>query len=468
MRPSFALLALGVLFACTPPPESGTSSTSTTTPYVPDTPTEYGPGDYCASTVVYIQPTTRSNFSLGSEYYRNGDYCSAYPYMKWLLANEPLFTGEDPDDRNYLRMASIYEDFATHVDSTNEAARVAYLDSALTARRMGVEALQREGIAYDAPLRDLREGFFFYQHGPLFADGAAREFAAFRRAFEAQPDSLDDWYLLRLFELSADRIASADDRADFLRQLAAQADANDTRDYIAGVADVLQNPPAEEIDDTVVRDLVARYRAGTLQGQDVLVLLSVTLDDPDRVEAAGGDPAAIRSGLIRRPEVTDGLESPQPLYALAMGEFENGNTARGEELFAQALRFATSASMRADFYYGRAARGYGDRQRLLGQALAAQPSHGPSLFLRESEVARAVGRPTALAGRIAYWCLADRYRRVAASGDPRVQAQAERQATQYEAAAPTAEEVFLELGKGPGDSVTASLGTYGSCTTRVR
>ena len=91
-----------------------------------------------------LQPTTRSNFSLGSEYYRNGDYCAAYPYIKQILATEPLFTGEDPDDRNYLRMASIYEDFAANVDSTNQAERVAYLDSALTTRQAGVAALERE------------------------------------------------------------------------------------------------------------------------------------------------------------------------------------------------------------------------------------------------------------------------------------------------------------------------------------
>ena len=463
---AFGLAGLALLAGCSALPPAPVRAPAQLASQA--TPATFGPGDYCASTLVMVQPTARLNFSLGSEYYRNGDYCSAYPYMKWMLANEPLFTGEDPDDRNYLRMASIYEDFAAHVDSTNQAERVAYLDSALAARWNGVEALQREGIAYDAPLRDLREGVFFYQHGSLFADGADREFAAFRRAFEARPDSLDDWYLLRLFELSADRLTALDERTDFLRQLAEQADRAETRTYLAGVADFLENPHQPDLADTVVQNLVAREADGTLEGEDVLVLLSLAVNQPERVEAAGGDPAAIQSRLARRREVTENLRNPLVLNALAQREFHEGNAARGEELFAQALGFATSPSMRADFYYARAAHGFGNRPRLLEQALSEQPGHGPSLFLRESEVAAAAGQPTSVRGRFVYWCLADRFRRVAASGDPRVVERARQQADLYEAAAPTLEQAFLQEGIGPGETVTASLGAYGTCTTRAR
>ena len=69
MRPTrlaLLTLAFSALAACSAPPTTGgTSTASTNTPYVPDTPTSYGPGDYCAETYVLLQPTTRSNFSLG-------------------------------------------------------------------------------------------------------------------------------------------------------------------------------------------------------------------------------------------------------------------------------------------------------------------------------------------------------------------------------------------------------------------
>ena len=41
---------------------------------------------------MFVTESARTNFSLGSENYKNNDYCAAYPYLKWLLANDPLFS----------------------------------------------------------------------------------------------------------------------------------------------------------------------------------------------------------------------------------------------------------------------------------------------------------------------------------------------------------------------------------------
>ena len=48
-----------------------------------------------------------------------------------------------------------------------------------------VAALEREGIAYDSYLRDLREGFFYFQNSALYEDAEQKQFEAFTRAFEA-------------------------------------------------------------------------------------------------------------------------------------------------------------------------------------------------------------------------------------------------------------------------------------------
>ena len=80
MRPSrIALFAIafGALSACSAPASTGDTSSSTTAA-APSTPAEFGPGDYCDDTYVLVQPTTRANFSLGSESFRNADYCEAY------------------------------------------------------------------------------------------------------------------------------------------------------------------------------------------------------------------------------------------------------------------------------------------------------------------------------------------------------------------------------------------------------
>ncbi len=475
MRPSrLALFVLGVFFACSPPPPTGTPATSSTsTPYVPDAPTEYGPGDYCASTVVYIQDNTRSNFSLGSEYYRNGDYCSAYPYMKWMLANEPLFTGEDPDDRNYLRMASIYEDFAAHVDSTNQAERVAYLDSALTARRAGTAAMDREGIAYDRYLRDLREGFFYFQNAAYYDDATERQFEAFNRALDAKPDSLEDWYIVQLYNGSAaeygDEIPNPE-RAEYIRRLAAVVDDSGLRTGYTQYADYIENPPQGEpgaVSDAAVEDLIAKLNAGTIGDDEALSLLAVVLQQPDRLEALNEDVAAIRSALLRLPAITNQVDNPRTLVALAFQAYRDGETSRGNDLFNRAIENAESNAQRADFFYSRASSGFGSSSDY-NRALEYFPQHGPSLYRRAGLVAQAVGRQSSVRGRAAYWCLADIYRNVAAQTSGQIAANARSAASRFERSGPTREQYFLSEGWQPGQSVTASLGAYGSCTTRVR
>lgn len=478
MRPTrLALLALafGALSACSAPPGTGASNSSTNTPFVPDTPTAYGPGDYCSDTYVLLQETTRANFSLGSEYYRNGDTCAAYPYIKNLLATEPLFTGEDPDDRNYLRMASIYEDFAAQVDSTNQAEKVAYLDSALSMRAMGVQALEREGIAYDSYLRNLREGFFYFQNGAYYDDAGERQYQAFNRAFEAQPDSLEDWYLVQLFNASAEQFGEElpnADRATFIRTLAGALDDPALKQNYTLYADYVETDPAESGEvavgsDDVVEGLIAAARGGTIAGNDALSLLAVVLQQPERIENLGEDVGELRTILLRNSAVTDQVDNPRTLYALALQAYGDGESGRGNELFNRAITNAQSNSQRADFYYSRGVSRYGSANDFT-RALEYFPNHGPSLYRRAGQIAQSVGRPSSLRGRFAYWCLADIYRNVAASSsDSRISGTARRAAAQYERAGPSRDQYFLE-GFSPGQSVTASLGAYGSCTTRVR
>ena len=479
MRPSrlaLLTLAFGVLSACSAPPTGvGSGGSASSEPFVPDTPTAYGPGDYCADTYVLIQPTTRSNFSLGSEYYRNGDYCAAYPYIKHLLATEPLFTGEDPDDRNYLRMASIYEDFAAQVDSTNREETIAYLDSALASRRMGEQALEREGIAYDSYLRNLRKGFFYFQNGEYYEDAEEQQYQAFNAAFEAQPDSLEDWYLVQLFNASAQQFGEDlpnTDRAEFIRTLSAAMDDAALKQNYTLYADYVETDPAESGEvavgsDDVVQGLIDAARGGTIAGNQALQLLAVVLQQPERIEALEENVGELRTILLRNPAVTNQVDNPRTLYALALQAYGDGERTRGNGLFDRAIANAQSNAQRADFFYSRGVSAYGGASDFT-RALEYFPNHGPSLYRRAGLIANAVGRPGSTRGRFAYWCLADLYRNVAASSsDSRISGAARRAAAQYDRAGPSREQYFLE-GFQPGQSVTASLGAYGSCTTRVR
>lgn len=468
-----ALAGCALLSACAAPPATTSSSTPRTAfAPPPDGGPGYGPGDTCADTYVILTSSERTNFSLGSENFRNSDFCAAYPYLRWLTRNAPLFTGEDPDDRNFLRLAGVYEYFATRVDSTNEAERRAYLDSALTTRRAGREAMDARSIPYDSYLRDLREGFFYFQNAAVYEDADAQQFAAFNRAFEAKPDSLEDWYLGQLFIGSSAVYEDPVQRAAYVDRLAAATDDPGQRQYFTSFAEYMRTPQDAGVpgvaDDTAVRNLVAALRGGNIADNDALSLLAVSQQQPERLEALGEDPDALIAQLVRLPAVTRNIDNPRTLLALAFGEFRGGNSAQGNQFFDRAIANAGSNGQRSDFYYARAARGYGNRSQLISECLRLNPSNGSCIYARAGFIADAVGRPSGVRGRAAYWCLADIYRNVAATTSGAIAANSRRAAAGYERAGPTREQYFLELGWQPGQTVTASLGSFGSCSTRVR
>ena len=465
--PAFALVAaLALLSACAAPAPGSDTDTSTTTEDVP-APSEWGPGDYCASTNVIVTDNARTNFSLGSENYKNNDYCAAYPYLAWLLANDPLFTGEDPDDRNYLRMAGVYEQFATQADSTE---RKVWLDSALATRQAGRAALDAEGIAYEPFLRDLVEGFFYYSYPEYYDDADAKQFEAFNRALAAAPDSLEDWYLGQLFIGSAEEFEGEipnTERAEFVERLAYYSDDTPTQQYYTSYAQYLKTPPPEgvigAVDDAAVRDLFTAFNDGTATEQQKLQLLGLVLQDAERVTEAGGDPDALRRGLLRDPVVTNQVDNPRTLLALAFQAFADGNSGEGDRLFNRALTNAPSNAARADYLYARQSRDYGGGG--CSAALRYDPTHAPCRYSQLGALANSVGRPTSLTGRFNYWCLADRYRQLAAStNDSRIASAARRAAAGYDRAGPTREQYFFE-GYKPGQTVSCSS-TGGS--TRVR
>ena len=354
---------------------------------------------------------------------------------------------------------------------------MAYLDSARAIRQQGRDRLDAENIVYDTYLRDLREGFFYFQNQDVYGEEAGqRQYEAFSRAFEAKPDSLEDWYISQLFVLSADEFGDElpnIERADYVARLAEQVDTPALQEYLAGTADYFRTDPSAAPggvgvgSDAAVEELIADYDAGSASDDQILSLLGVVIQQPERLEALDVDVAALRTRLVRESAVTDNIENPRTLVALAFQALREGDAGRGNQLFDQALTNAQSNAQRADFLYARAQAGLGNRSQLINRALQTFPSHGPSLYARAGLIADAVGRPSSLTGRFAYWCLADEYRNVAAVTSGSIAQAARRAAAQYERAGPSRESYFLE-GYRPGQTVSASLGAYGSCSTRVR
>ena len=487
LLPASLFAGLLLLAACAAPaPPTVATNDGPDEPYVPEDAPTFGPGDTCAETYVFVyEDNARTNFSLGSSNYNNEDYCGAYPYLKWLVENEPLFTGEEPDDRNFLRLATTYEWFATQVDSSEADTRKAYLDSALTTRAAGRQAMDDAGIAYDTYLRDLREGFFYYSYQTEYPDADRRQFDAFDKAFRAQPDSLEDWYIVQLFNQSSAVYEEPEQRAEYVVALASAVDQPALQTYYREFADFLTTPPPapEEtgvfVDvvegetpqaDPLVERLYAEFQSGSLSGDDVLTLLAVSTQAPGRLRAVGGDPDAVTSALVNRREVQDRIDNPSTLYSLAMRAFARGNSTEGNRLFDRAIANAGSNATRANFYAARASKGYGNKSQLIRQCLQYNSTNSNCLFLEaglKGDAARAAAG-SSVEGRAAYWCMADIYRNVAAVSSGQIAAAARRAANQYERAGPSRDQYFFSTSWRPGQTVSASLGAYGTCRTRVR
>ncbi|MEM1054189.1 MAG: hypothetical protein AAGI52_01580 [Bacteroidota bacterium] len=445
-------------------------------PVAPDVPATSPPeeepfvqADGICGAVPYIAlADARQNASLAGDFTRTAEstdspeaareaYCAAAVYLRWLLANNPTYTGSDPDDRHYRRMANAHEFFA----GLPEADRRAHLDSALTLRQRADEIRRELSLLSDPWAADLREGVFFFSNADAYEDASRRQFDAFDRAFQAAPDQIDDWYLRQLVVLSAEWTETCEERADYLTALAEHADDVELRRYIAALADSCPPPPP---DNTATERLVIAFEAGELTdcepSADVRQLVGLAARYPELITKADGIPEQIIDTLL---DCVAEPESAGQAYALFVRSWRRGDQERAEAYFQVALDLSENDLQRADFHYARAARDMGDIEVHLQRGV--EIGHGPSLYLRATRLASRMGPTETIEQRAAYWCIADAFLEVAATGDPRVASRAREAARHYRDAGPSREDVFFRY--QPGDPIEARSGGV-SCTTRVR
>lgn len=406
----------------------------------------------------------RQNYSLAAEFSRNEDHCAAYVYLNWVMEEDPLFTTGEPDDRNFRRLAEAYEAFAQN--QQDEARRKAYLDSALATLEAGRQAMREAGVQpEDSWQRDLFMGLFYDNNGDVFEEGESEIFNYYRSAFEAAPDSLNDYYLRQLVERAATEIEEFPARSAFLDSVAQHFDDSEYQNYTMALADYDPEAAAGPgfIYEGQREEYVSKFNAGSLSDDEEQRLLFFSIQYPEMLEEAGGDPETVRDSLFERVIDPEDISTAKTAFAVAVMMWQRGNSEKGEGFFNQALTLAESNSQRADFYYSRGALGYGNKSEMISQALRYEPAHGPSLYAQAQSRAQAVGQPGSIEGRAAYWCLADAFNRVAATGDPRVADAARQAAAGYLRAAPSREEYFFQ-GWRPGMRVTAANG----CSTTVR
>ncbi|MCH7638377.1 MAG: hypothetical protein IH855_02790 [Bacteroidetes bacterium] len=418
----------------------------------------------CADTQVYLMDNVRTNYSMGYENYKNEDWCAALPYLRWVLANDPLYTAAEPDERNYRRLAAIYEGLAGMADDA--AVKRTYLDSSFVAREQMFQVMDENGFEYNTHERTLARGRFYETHAAIYPENQPEVYNIYLDAFRMEPDSTDDYYLSYIGRVAAEKAAVEEmdprEARDLVDELIAYSD---DPTYLEGVSESFRIEPIEYF-----ADLHVGFRNGALDEEEtkVLFVMASHMDSLITAKYPEIDPDALADELL--PIIVEFDPSPDLLAAMGGRECARGNIEECTRYIERAIAMSESSTQKRDLWYSLANRMYsrgnrGTAYTLAGNALQYDSNFGPALYLRASVVARSLNR-SSIEGRIGAWCVADMFSRAAAAGGPTA-ANARQQASVYSGAGPSREECFFNDRCPPGTRVTGNTG-YGSCTTTAR
>ena len=464
LRIRFSSLASGLglaawmlVMACSAPASTSDSSDGT-----PDAPSEYVAvhdsatvSPICPDVNFYLTETVSANYSVGTSNYQNGDYCGALLYLRWVRDNDALYTGAEPDDRTYWRLADIYEQLAA-MAGDDEMLHQSYFDSTRAIHAEAQDALAAAGLSVNKARYLLDEGRFYETYADQYPDQQDGVYDLYLEAFREDPEFVNDAYLNRMAQMVMER-GDRDEAVELLQELIAQADDATYLEqaYASASAPAFTSMSwAERLEE-----LMTEIRGGDRDSENLRMAIAIAQqeDRDDYIDE-----------LL--PLYVDENPTTELLCALGSRAARNGQIETAQGHVNEGIALATSNSQKRDCAYRAAAGAYasnrGAAYRFAGQALQYDGGHGKSLYLRASIVAGTV-RGGGIQARAAYWCLADMFNRAAATGDPAIAGRARSAAARYNRAAPSQQEYFFNPGWRPGQRVSSSTG-YGSCTTTVR
>lgn len=456
---TFLLLLAFLLAAC--------ASSESTTGGADSFPDESDIGEYvavhdsgtvspiCPDVNYYILDSASANRSVGMTNFDNGDYCGALLYLRWGRNNDPLYSATGtPDDRAYWRLSSIYEQLAAAAGDHAEL-RMAYFDSSRTMIAEARQKMTEAGADFNPAYHALDDARFYETYADDFPDEQDQLFDMYLEAFRLDPEAFQDAHLNRLAGMAMER-GDATEAADLIAEMIPHAD--DTT-YLQQAYDSASSPTFATWDERLDQ-IMAMVAEGDRDPEIIREGIAIAFNE-ERDEDLD----------VLLPLYADQNPTPELVCAMASRAARDGRTDEAEQRLTQGISLSESNVQKRDCAYRVAASAQaggnsGTAYRMAGQALQFDSNHGRSLYLRASIVARTVSGGGVQA-RAAYWCFADMFNRVAATGDPAVAGAARQAAAGYNRAAPSQQEYFFNPGWRPGQRVTASHG-YGSCTTIVR
>ncbi len=402
------------------------------------------------------------NYSLYYESYKNKDYASALPYLKWMLECAPGFAGPGKnDDRNFERGVKAYQGLA---DATEDAAeKRAFIEEALNLYDTAVPTLQAAEATVNANEWTFNKGRFIQKNAAVLDDMQGEVGALYKEVYDNEPTQLNPLsYYVNVIIADYARNDSKDLAVEFMESVETNFGSDgDAMGIVANWRDRLFDSPEERM--TFLEDQLVK-KPGDVKIIEELLEIYTELDERDKL-----------TGMLETMiEV-----SPTPKIHITAGimKLNDGDADGAIEAFNAALAMdgGDQYSKEVQFNMGNAYREKGQLRNARSayrRAITADPSFGRAYMEIANVYAEAVrdcgGSKMEREDRAVYWLVADYLDRARAK-DESVRNAAGRQLQQYKPYFPAAEDLFFNDWK-EGQSYDVNYGCYSwiSETTKVR
>ena len=383
------------------------------------------------------------NYSLYYEAFKNKDYQTALPYLKWILSCSPGFTGKPPgDDRNFKRAVDLYQGLSDNVEDAS--LKRAYLDTSLVLFEEAVSTLQDAGAQVDEHEWLFEKGRFIQKNVDVLDDLQGEVGTLYRQVYDGNVDLLSPTpYYVNVIVTDLARNDMKEDAVSFMEDVESKF-SEDTE-----VMKVVDTWRGQLFKDPVERmaflEEQLEKNPGDLEIIEELIEIYKDLEERDKL-----------SGMIAEMLSL----SPSPKLHLEAGimklndgdvngsidEFNLALNMEGGDEIAKEINFNLGAALRQQGKLSQARRYYRQAVRLDPQFSQVYAEIGA---LYAEAVRDCGGAKMDREDRAVYWLVADYYERAGNS----------RTAAQYKPYFPTAEDLFFK-GWNVGDEYSVDYGCY--------
>ena len=395
------------------------------------------------------------HYSLYYEDFKNQNFESALPNLRWIIDNVPAYPSND--DRNFERLVATYAGIAANAES--EDLKQAYLDSALAVFDVAGPALQGAGAEYDEVDWLIKKGRFIQENSQMLPDATAGVADIYLAAYETAGCEIDPYYIRVIIDNHArsDRKQQAVELMDEAE--ACYAENAEMMTYITEVRNTLFESPDERM-----AFLEGRLNNNPDDIEIVSELFEIYVELGEREKAA----ELGKTLLAMQP-------SARTYRLLAKMHLEDGEAAEALALYEEALNLPGAEDLKRDIYFN-----MGIAQQQMGRlqnartnfrkALEEDPSFGQAYIAIGDLYVTAVSECGSFErdDRAVYWLAVDYYERAKAT-DSNLSAQANQKISTYRRTFPDQEMLFFKNWEA-GQSVRIDYGCYSWIgeTTTVR